>query len=206
MKIGRDGLLVLLLLALADSESHDTPSPPKPSPSGGGGAVPMKASFQASNVPGLPSAQSQWVMTRYDCAKELLLDQLPPQYDAEEVARSVVAHWAIETQWGAAEFNFNLGGIHASGSQPYFNSTDAGKPTRFVAYSSLEDGAKGYASLLMSSLYKTCALQLMDTPDAPDWYVCLGTKGYYAANPKAASAITTARATVVSILKAQGIA
>ncbi len=204
MKLGGDALLVVLLLAFAASGSHDTPSPsPTPSPSGGG--VPMKATFEPTSIPGAPSAQSQWVMTRYDCALELLQDQLPPQYDAEEVARSVVAHWAIETQWGTHEYNFNLGGIHASPGQAYFNSTDAGRPTRFASYGSLEDGAKAYAGMLMGK-FKQCALQLMDAPDAPGWYVCLGTKGYYAANPNAASLITSARSTVASILKAQGIA
>lgn len=183
-------LALILLLAWAFGGSKGGGgSGPSPSPSSGG--KPKVRTFVGN--------ATAWVKDRYELAHALLSDQLPMQYDAEEISRSVVAHWGIETNWGANEFNFNLGGIHASKGQPFFASTDAGRPTNFVAYASAQDGAKGYADLLMHQ-FKACAMKLLADPELADWYVCLGTMGYYGKNPNAEKLYTDARARVAAIL------
>ena len=101
---------------------------------------------------------------------------------------------------GRVEFNFNLGGIHAAGSQPFFAALDAGVPTHFVAYDDLDQAVKAYADLLKAR-YSKCAVQLFTEPTAADWYVCLGSEGYYGHNPSAEALFTTTRASVASLLK-----
>ena len=81
-----------------------------------------------------------------------------------------------------------------------FSALDAGVPTHFVSYGSLEAGIKGYADLLQA-LYKSCAVQLFTNPTAADWYVCLGSKGYYGHNPNAETLYTTTRGKVAAYLK-----
>jgi len=192
-----EALAVVVLFALlltSDSHGH-VPAPPRPGP-GPGPAGPSKP--KAKSWSGSAAA---WAQSRYAEALKILEAQdLPLGVDAEEVATSVVAHWAIETAWGASEFNFNLGGIHAAAGQPYFSALDAGVPTHFVAYGSLDEGIKGYADLLQAR-YKSCAVKLFMNPTAADWYVCLGSLGYYGHNPNAESLFTTTRAKVAAYLK-----
>jgi hypothetical protein len=176
--MGGDVLLILFVIMLATSGKGSGPPPGPPDrrrvgPMGPG--RPMAKSFQGN--------ATAWAMSRWKVARDLLAQQLPPDRDADEVATAVVSHWAIETDWGDDEYNWNLGGIHAASGEPYFASTDAGKPTHFRAYDSLEDGVKSYAKLLMDR-YRECALMLINDPESSDWYVCLGKKGYYAANPQ----------------------
>jgi hypothetical protein len=181
-------IAVVALLALA-LMGELTPAP-SPSPSLAGARPKIKSWTGTAQA---------WTQSRYKVALDILDSKLPPDLDAEEMAKSVVAHWGIETNWGANEFNYNLGGIHASAGQTYFASTDAGVPTRFVAYGSVEDGANGYASLLLAK-YQKCVKLLASSPETADWYVCLGSMGYYGKNPNAASLFTGARAKVVSYL------
>lgn len=197
MKGKGDWLLIALLLAiLGEGRASPAPRPgpgPSPQPSGGG-ARPKVKSWNGS--------AEEWVRDRHRVAQAMLEDKLGAasmMYDADEIARSIVAHWAIETNWGASEFNFNLGGIHSSPGQAYFMAKDAGVTVGFVAYDSVEDGAKGYGELVWNR-YRDCAMKLAADPEKPDWYLCLGAKGYYGKNPNAAKLITDARARVASIL------
>jgi hypothetical protein len=190
-----EALAVLVLLALVfsgDSHGH-TPSPPRPGPGPAGPSKPKARSWTGS--------AAAWTQSRYAEALKILEAQdLPLGVDAEEVATSVVAHWAIETAWGANEYNFNLGGIHAASGQPYFSALDAGVPTRFVAYGSLDEGIQAYADLLQAR-YKSCAVKLFVNPTAADWYVCLGSLGYYGHNPSAETLFNTTRSKVAAFLK-----
>lgn len=191
-------MLVLFALFLAGDSHGDTPAPPKkrgpaPGPGPAGPSRPKAQSFKGT--------ATAWTQSRHAAAvKYLEAQDLPLGVDSDEVATAVVAHWAIETAWGASEFNFNLGGIHAAGSQPFFAALDAGVPTHFVAYDSLEAAVAAYAELLKAR-YQKCAVQLFTNPTAADWYVCLGSEGYYGHNPSAATLFTTTRAKVAAYLK-----
>jgi Mannosyl-glycoprotein endo-beta-N-acetylglucosaminidase len=101
--------------------------------------------------------------------------------NVDDIAASVVAHWALETNWGAAEYNYNLGGIHAAPGVAYFNSFDAGVPTRFQAWTSLDAGVRGYLDLVRNH-FGACWSMLIADPPLPwaQWYDCLGAHGYYA--------------------------
>jgi hypothetical protein len=192
-------LVVLAMLAKGGSSPKPGPKPPPPGVLGQG--RPMAHSW-TGNAQG-------WALSRQDAAKRALqpLADARPDLDLDEIAVSVVAHWAIETAYGASEYNFNVGGIHAITGQAYFDSTDAGVPTKFAAYDSIDDGAHAYGDLI-ANRYKTAALQLIADPTSPDWYVTLGQLGYFhaPAGTDVGAVYSTTRAKVAQLvaIKAQG--
>jgi len=169
-------LIFFFLMAVsAKGGSEPAPAPPGPprrrvGPMGQGRPIAHTFSGNAT----------AWALSRWNIAKAMLapLGSARPDLDIDEIATSVVTHWAIETDWGSDEYNFNLGGIHANPGEAYFQSTDAGKPAKFAAYDSIEGGAKAYGDLLQGR-YRPCAIKLLADPESADWYVCLGSMGYY---------------------------
>lgn len=129
-----------------------------------------------------------WARSRYQAAHDVLVQEGFADPQAHDMALSVLAHWSLETNGGANEYNFNLGGIHAIHDQQYFESVDAGKPTHFVAYDDLDQAVRDYFSLISSAYYASCWALLKDKPTEADWYECLGKKGYYGAPPAQAAA------------------
>jgi hypothetical protein len=118
-----------------------------------------------------------WVRSRIVAAAHELTGKIPEQH-LGDAAISVVTHWAIETAIGAAEFNSNLGYIHAYAGQRFYDSTDAGRPTRFASYASLADGAHAYVSLVQAH-YLAAWNELAANPTSSAWYVTLGRLGYF---------------------------
>lgn len=85
----------------------------------------------------------------------------------------MLAQWAVETGTGEGMYNFNYGGIKASGSSSYFNGAThegdgaARVATRanFHAYGSAEEGADGYVGLLLRR-YSTALDSIESAPNS----------------------------------------
>jgi hypothetical protein len=179
------GVVPLVLLALVAMGGRKrsrpgpgpspVPHPPRPPGPGPAGAqVPIFLSAGTLDAKGWASSRWRACVTALDQYPELV------GRNVSDIATSVVAHWGIETAWGDNEFNYNLGGIHASGSVPWFKSSDAGVPTRFEAWDSLDAGVHGYLDLIRNH-FSDCWSMLIAQPPLPwaQWYDCLGAHGYY---------------------------
>lgn len=130
-----------------------------------------------------------WARARYKLAHDYFQNYWSTALDADgikDAALSVLAQWSLETFGGSAEYNSNVGNLKAVGSQPWFSLGDynpktGGKGTyQFASYDSLQDGVNAYFRLLESAYYKDCLDLLIGKPAQPDWFTCLGQKGYYA--------------------------
>ena len=144
----------------------------------GGGALPVSSGNQ---VPQVGTGGSSWVSTRYAAAFDAV-GKLLPQIDASdlhEIAVSVVALWALETAYGKAEWNYNVGNVMNVGSQPYF--VNAGDGNSYAAYPTLADAVDAWATLLRSSRYQNAAVQLIENPTSDAWVTLMGQAGYYTA-------------------------
>ena len=137
-----------------------------------------------------PGDSQSWAKQRFQAARDYLIATFGyDQPTAKEIALSVLAHWALESANGAAEYNFNFGNVHATGNQTWFEGKDTNSKGRkywaaFVSYASPIDAIRAYFDLLKSSRYRDCAALLESSPNTADWFRCLGEKGYYAATMK----------------------
>lgn len=173
MSKAEDLIAVLILFALLTSEQQPSPSPrPRPPPPGVlGQAQPKARSFEGD-------AQA-WAKSRYAILRTLLEAQLKDRVDldADEIATSVVAAWAIETDWGADECNFNPGSVPAT-KGAFFTTIRYGEAVRLAAFATIDDGARAFARMLETT-YRDAGIKLLADATAPDWYVALGAAGYY---------------------------
>ena len=128
----------------------------------------------AGHRPTRATGGSDWLNTRLAVASSV--------FGAREVALSVVAHWAIETAWGKAEHNYNVGNIRPwNARQAFFVLGNVGK---FLAFDSVHEGVKAYASLLRAGRYSRCLALLRASPRSPAWFQCLADSGYFGADAK----------------------
>ena len=113
----------------------------------------------------------------------------------------LTAQFALESGWGKHARGWNLGGIHAGSAWngPYFNSTDASRPTKFCAFRDLEDFVEsGYFRFLSFGRYaKSKALLLAGDLD---FYAQLGRDGYYEATPESYKAGSINRLNTIKAL------
>jgi len=126
---------------------------------------------------------ADWAKTRFGSALSLVKANWAGSVDeerAKQIALSMLTHWSIETGAGAAEWNWNVGNILATDSQPYYTAKDiSGNVYAFRAFDSLTDGVAAYIKLLSSPRYAAAAKLLADKPDEPDWYIALGHAGWF---------------------------
>ena len=115
-----------------------------------------------------------WTKSRFAKAVTVLEEAIPTLLDVDSVAEAVVAHWAIETGYGSAEYNFNVGNIKTFKADVPFVTRKEGK---FRAFASLDDGIGAYAKAL-ADRYPDCVKMLLLSPEKADWYDCLHAKGY----------------------------
>jgi len=119
----------------------------------------------------------------------------------DEISKSVVAHWDIETAGGLHEYNSNLGGVLALPGQQYFRSLDvqSQKPVAFCAYDNLVQGVADYFGVLSYERYSSALVALLMLPTDPTWFSELGWAGYYGMDPVQAEQLWTDRRAVVSV-------
>jgi hypothetical protein len=119
----------------------------------------------------------------------------------DQIALSVVAHWDIECASGAAEYNYNVGGVAALPGQSYFPSTDvqSKKPMAFCAYDDLTQGIADYFGVLSYERYASGLVALLMLPTDPTWFSELGWAGYYGMDPVKAEQVLTERRAMVAV-------
>jgi hypothetical protein len=101
------------------------------------------------------------------------------------VAQAILAQWALETGFGAGEWNFNLGNLLALSGKAHWlgpGSVATGQGGWFAAYNSLEEGVTAYLRLLHQPRYAECFAMLQLQPENDAWIRCMGQKGYYTAS------------------------
>ena len=163
---------------------------PKTSAAKGGGVV--LTGQKVAKFSSYEGDTATWAKARYKVAHDYFQKYWASAFTDEAIkdaALSILAQWSLETGSGAGESNFNLGNIHAFGSQAYFQSGDVDDKgnayqAAFASYKDLDAGAKGYFDLLESDRYKDCLDKLAEKPAEADWFKCLGQKGYFAKTKK----------------------
>jgi hypothetical protein len=115
----------------------------------------------------------------------------------------VATHLAIETGWGQASWNNNLGNIKFYGNDgPFYVLRDNLQFTdRYVSYPSIEAGLGGYLTLLKKPLYAAAWSKLLAGDIA--WYTALGLAGYFEGPPDPARPGVHTRHTLATIAPVQ---
>ena len=125
-------------------------------------------------MPNVITGGNAWPSTRLEALRRL------GAITDKDVALSVLAQWAFETDSGRAEHNFNVGNVKAVGTEPRVQLGAAGA---FRAYASLDEGVAAYLNLVQSPRYAACWALLEANPTSTDWVTCIGRSGYYEASP-----------------------
>ena len=148
-------------------------------------------------------SREQWIQTRHAAAVDDLVRRGMDSALAWYIAMALVAHWAHETGYGNAEWDFALGNIRAdaawTGRVHYLRGADDAAPAPYRAYDSLAEGVAdavrlavdgpryrpAFAALLASSEtgpYTTAASgRTVSLPiDAVQWYADLTRAGWHA--------------------------
>lgn len=162
----------------------------------GSASRPTQSSSSASNAqpalgPALEQARRQtggtdaaaWFAARYPLALEVLGPNVPPD-KLRDIALSVLAQWAHETNRGKSEFNFNLGGWRARRSDPFFVARDVQSGAelfRWTAYPDLPNAVHDQLRRL-HDVFPSAWRLLLEQPQTSAWVEELGRRGYYTAN------------------------
>lgn len=99
------------------------------------------------------SSEVPMVRTPIDAqqAEQLLKDawaELRSEPITEGVLRLLLALWDLETDAGRAQFNHNFGNMIQVTDGPFYRALDSGNPRRFVAFPSVQAGARGFVRQL----------------------------------------------------------
>lgn len=102
---------------------------------------------------------------------------------ADQVARSLLAQWAHETNSGRSEFNFNLGGWTARRGDHYHTAADrlsGASGFRWTAYADLPTAIEDQLRRLILT-YPRAWSSLLAAPESRDWIDELSRGGYFTA-------------------------
>jgi hypothetical protein len=123
------------------------------------------------------------------------------EFNLDEIALSVLAHWDIETASGTSEFNFNVGGVFATPKQKHFVSLDVGsnKKVAFCAYDSAKEGIADYFGVLSYERFASALVSLLMLPTDPEWFGELGWAKYYGMDPVRAMQVLTDRRALCAV-------
>jgi hypothetical protein len=131
------------------------------------GAAASSGARVAARVTGGRDAHA-WASSRFAALRALVA--------SDDEARALLTHCAIETAWGAAEYQWNVGNIRPTkASERRFVLPKVGA---FRAYGSLSEGVGAYVGLLRAR-YASCVALLSADPTSIAWYECLATSGYF---------------------------
>lgn len=170
-----DVLLVLaLLLAFGGGPGGAKRAPPRVDRA----CEPMRRTGEASVI--------EWARRRLALTLAMLRSVEPgvSLEKLDDVALSLLAHWAHETAKGASEFNFNLGGWTAARGAPCFLATDAQSPDKrtiaFESWPDLPTSVTDHVNRLQQRFRSAWDLLTVD-PTSDAWVRELGRRGYYTA-------------------------
>lgn len=102
--------------------------------------------------------------------------------NAHAVAIPIVAHWAEETGWGRAEYNYNIGNIRNVGQCPrahLIQGGDDAQPRPYCAFSSLNEGVARTLDLVTAPRYTAAFAHLTATGDGLGWFDRLLRAGWH---------------------------
>lgn len=152
---------------------------------------------------GVSLSKEDWIRTRHAAAMRAFLRRGVDASAAWYAAGALVAHWAHETGWGRAEWDFALGNIRANagwtGLVHYLNDSNGMNPPRpYRAYATLDEGAEDAVRLAVDGpLYRPSFLALLSSAqrgpftvqvdgrtavlplDAVQWYADLTRAGWH---------------------------
>jgi hypothetical protein len=170
------------------------------------GAVPPTGNAKAALLAGLPSppAGSQVVPKTNTGGSTWLADRyasLQRQGITGDQAHAIVALWALESNAGAGEWNYNVGNYAAPAGTPLVyhavpngtHRTSSGglvdqygnpAPEWWIAYTSLDAGTGDW--ITRTQAHTTCWSDLQSAPLQTTWLQCVLTY-YLGSNPSAAS-------------------
>lgn len=157
------GLVALGVLLVASGSSSSSSS------SSSGSAPPAGTPTRTGG-----QDRATWTSTR----RELLAQAVRAAGAPPQLVRAALALSALETGWGRGEWNYNLGNIHAVGSQPRVRLS-TGEMIR--SYASPAEGAAALVSLLRGSRYGGALATLGESPTRESvqaWAEQIGRAGY----------------------------
>jgi len=121
-----------------------------------------------------------WATSRFAAALAEVKKTETDDATARDIALSLLTHWSIETANGAAEWNYNVGNITATGQQTWYLAHDiSGCDLAFRAFADLASGVAAYVALLGGARYKVAAYELAHDPTKADWWIALGKAGWF---------------------------
>jgi hypothetical protein len=128
-----------------------------------------------------------WARRRLALTQAAFTSLTPPLEGskADAVALSLLAQWAHETNRGASEFNFNLGGWTARRGDTFHTAPDrlsSAAGFRWTAYPDLPTAIEDQIRRLVQT-YPTAWGLLLSDPESDAWILELGRRGYYTAAP-----------------------
>lgn len=119
-----------------------------------------------------------WTRSRYDALRSAMAAVDDRNVYRDAAAAAIVAHWARETGWGRAEWNFNVGNIKAFNNWTglYQRLADG---LLYRAYPDIGSGIADTLTLLRSSRYRAAWDYLLSTGDGRGWYDRLMHAGWH---------------------------
>lgn len=129
--------------------------------------------------------ETLWYATRYAATVDDLVRRGVDPTAALRGARALVAQWAVETNAGKSEYNFNLGGWVAARGEPFHVVRDAtsGREIRWASFPSLDESIHEHIDRLQRPRFREAFVMLARSPLSDAWVRELGRAGYYEADP-----------------------
>lgn len=174
------GGLALLALAVGSRRSSSTRSSSTRSSSGPHPRVtPSGPEVSPTRTGG--TDKPAWIRARYASLVSALPSFGVPISRVSAVAKAILAHWALETGTGRAEWGYNFGNIRAFGrtTAPWHRLSD-GLP--YLSFPSLDAGIRAYLGLASRAQYAPAWRALLAGSTALEWMrgICsLGARSWH---------------------------
>lgn len=143
--------------------------------------------------------KSGWVLSRLAMVVRILMAAGMSAPNALKAAIDVVSHWARETGWGRAEWNYNPGNVksYSDAQERYFLIDSTGSHDYYVSYPNLYEGALWTLQKASHGRYAD-AWRLVGQGE--DWYAALMRAGWHPYTERGLNEFRDVRRRVVDIL------
>lgn len=116
-----------------------------------------------------------WVVSRGQALYDAFRRRGLPVSVSLAAAVGILPHAILETGWGRAEWNYNLGNIKCAGFDACTTQPDG---LSYRAYRSAEEGTEAYVRLLEVARYRPALVYLLATGDGAGYYDRLMREGW----------------------------
>ena len=180
-----ENLLPIAILLWKSTAGASAPAPARPAsglkPRGTGRTL-------ANEVPRVRTGEDDpkaWAWRRYQEILAALGEiNLAQSANYKEIALSLLAQWAHESNRGKNEFNHNFGGWKAWKGDPFFTARDvqSGPASAVVRWSAWSDFPRAVRAQIerLYHTFPTAWAMLLADPWTSSWVEELGRRGYYA--------------------------